>query len=70
MRNKGISRDNVAQRAGVSVATVTMSLHDDPRITETTRRLVQTVAREMNYRPVANARALVHWLLKCNRSLD
>ena len=58
MRQKRITRDDVARRAGVSVATVSMSLRDNPRIRGRTRILVQTVAREMNYRPLASARAL------------
>ena len=58
MRHDRITREDVAQRAGVSVATVSMSLYNDTRITESTKRLVRTVAREMNYRPVASARAL------------
>ena len=58
MTNQRIIKDDVARRAGASVATVSLSLHNDPRIRENTKRIVRTVAREMNYRPLASDRVL------------
>ena len=48
----------VARRAGVSAGTVSLGLRDDPRVKRETRDLIQTVARQMNYRPKTSARAL------------
>lgn len=48
----------VAQRAGVSSATVSRALRDDPRISETTRRAVQAAAAELHYLPRAAASSL------------
>ena len=39
----------VAQRAGVSTATVSRTLHNNPRISERTKRRVLTAARELRY---------------------
>lgn len=40
---------DVADRAGVHRSTVALALRDNPRISETTRRRVQTIARELGY---------------------
>jgi LacI family transcriptional regulator len=49
---------DVAERAGVSAATVSLALAGDPRISEATRRAVERTAAEMGYRPHVGARAL------------
>lgn len=49
---------DVAERAGVSAATVSLALAGDPRISEATRLNVERAAREMGYRPHVGARAL------------
>lgn len=41
----------VAERAGVTQATVSMSLAHNPRIPEATRRRIQELAKELGYRP-------------------
>jgi LacI family transcriptional regulator len=50
----------IAERAGVGKATVSLALRDDPRLRPETRRRIQRVAAEMGYRPnptVANLMA-------------
>jgi LacI family transcriptional regulator len=49
---------DVAERAGVSAATVSLALSGSPRISESTRTRVERTAREMGYRPHVGARAL------------
>jgi len=48
----------VAQRAGVSVATVSRSLHDDPSVVAETRQHVLEVCQELGYSPSPAARRL------------
>ncbi len=50
----------VAQRAGVSAATVSRALKNDPRITAATRANVEKAAAALDYLPRAAARALAH----------
>lgn len=50
---------DVARLAGVDVSTVSRAMRDHPRISEATRRRVVAVARELDYRPNAAARAMV-----------
>ena len=50
--------DDVAHAAGVSVATVSRALRNLPNVAETTRRRVQTVAADLNYRPDPSASPL------------
>ena len=48
----------VAERAGVSIATVSRALRDDPRVTASTRQRVLTAAEELNWWPSRAAQAL------------
>lgn len=48
----------VADAAGVAIGTVSKSLNGDREISEATRARVQRVARELGYRPMAQARGL------------
>ncbi|GAB3812732.1 catabolite control protein A [Tessaracoccus terricola] len=48
----------VARRAGVSTATVSRALRDDPRITQSTREKVLQAADDLHYVPKAAAQAL------------
>lgn len=50
---------DVAERAGLSVATVSRALRDDPQIALDTRERVRRLAKEMGYRPDGVARSLV-----------
>lgn len=50
---------DVAERAGVSQATVSRVLNGSPRVAEKTRRRVLAVIAELDYRPNAVARGLV-----------
>ena len=50
---------DVARAAGVSVATVSRVINNDPKVKEKTRLKLQKVMKEMGYRINENARALV-----------
>ena len=49
---------DIAYRAGVSQSTVSRALRDSPLVNEETRRRVQAIARELNYKVDKNARNL------------
>ena len=49
---------DIAERAGVSPATVSRALTDSGLVTEATRRRIHEIARELNYRPNVRARNL------------
>ena len=53
-----VSMKDIAQRCGVSVATVSKALNGQPDISEETRRRVEQVAKELGYLSNAAARAL------------
>ncbi|MBR9792423.1 MAG: LacI family DNA-binding transcriptional regulator [Gammaproteobacteria bacterium] len=50
---------DIANAAGVSLATVSRVINDGPKVGKETRERVKNIMREMGYRPNANARALV-----------
>src|SRR5687768_2507267 len=56
--SKSANAAEVAQFAGVSTSAVYMSLRDDPRMSPDTRAKIRAVAEQLNYRPLAGARAL------------
>src|SRR5687767_9601242 len=52
MQEKSLpSMQTVADRMGVSRATVSLALRNDPRLPKATRERVQAIARELGYRP-------------------
>ena len=53
-----VSIRQIAENAGVSEATVSMALRDNPLISATRRKLVRQLAKEMGYQPNALARGL------------
>jgi LacI family transcriptional regulator len=53
-----VKLSDVARRAGVSTATVSLALNDHPRISSATKKRIRRLCRTMNYRPNAAARAL------------
>lgn len=53
-----VSIKRVAEAAGVAVGTVSKSLNGDREISEATRTRVRQVARDLGYRPMAQARGL------------
>jgi len=58
MKERWVTIEDVAAAAGVSVATVSRALRDLPHVAPSTRQRVQSVARELNYRPDPSASAL------------
>ncbi|AFL50848.1 LacI family repressor for deo operon, udp, cdd, tsx, nupC, and nupG [Sinorhizobium fredii] len=57
MRERPKIKD-IAQKAGVSVATVSRALSDSALVTAETRQRIHDLARELNYRPNVSARNL------------
>ncbi|WP_331376450.1 LacI family DNA-binding transcriptional regulator [Sinorhizobium chiapasense] len=57
MRERPKIKD-IAERAGVSVATVSRALSDSALVTAETRQRIHDLARELNYRPNVSARNL------------
>ncbi|MEO7126370.1 MAG: LacI family DNA-binding transcriptional regulator [Nakamurella sp.] len=57
-RPRGAGIVDVAAKAGVSAATVSRALRDDPVVTESTRAKVREAAQELGYTPSAAAAAL------------
>jgi len=55
---KGPTVYDVAERAGVSIATVSFTFRQPTKVRESTRELVKAAARELGYIPSANARGL------------
>ena len=53
-----VSMKDIAQRCGVSVATVSKALNGQPDIGSETRKRIEAVAKEMGYMTNASARAL------------
>ncbi len=56
--SRAVGIKEVAERAGVSITTVSHALNDKGRISPDTRRRVYEVAEELGYRPNATARNL------------
>ena len=52
------SLKDLAKECGVSVATVSKALNDQPDIAQATRERIHAAARRMGYLPNAAARAL------------
>ncbi len=50
---------DIARLAGVSPSTVSRALAGSPRISQTTRQRIESIARELNYTPSLAARSLV-----------
>ena len=51
---------DVAERAGVSIATVSMTFRRPHKVKEETRKIVEAAAEALNYVPSASARGLAH----------
>lgn len=54
----GITIYDIAEEAGVSIATVSRVFNDNPRVSETTRAAVLKVAERLGYQPHVSARSL------------
>ncbi|MGZ4769430.1 MAG: LacI family DNA-binding transcriptional regulator [Ilumatobacteraceae bacterium] len=59
MSTRRVTLGDVAQRASVSVATVSRALSGDPQISEATQQRVRQVAADLRYIPNVAARSLV-----------
>ncbi|MDO5097642.1 MAG: LacI family DNA-binding transcriptional regulator [Corynebacterium sp.] len=57
-RSQSTTLKDIAAATGLSVSTVSRALARNPVIPETTREIVEKAARELKYRPNAQARAL------------
>ena len=53
-----VSLKDIAQRCGVSTATVSKALHDQKDIGAETKNRIKKIAKEMGYFPNAAARVL------------
>jgi len=53
-----VTLKDIAERAGVTAATVSMVINSKPNISETTRKKVLKIAKELNYYPNVIARGL------------
>jgi DNA-binding LacI/PurR family transcriptional regulator len=60
MMPKGPTVYDVAERAGVSIATVSFAFRRPEKVKASTREMVLAVARELGYVPSASARGLAH----------
>jgi len=60
---RAFTQKDIARRLGVTVATVSLALRNDPRISLETRSRVQAIAKELGYRPnpVVAALAASRW---------
>ena len=61
MRKRGVDNltiHDIAMRCGVSIATVSRVINDSPNVSDTTRKKILNVIREINYTPNAFARGL------------
>ncbi len=58
-RSQAVTLEDVAKRAGVSIATASKALNDRPEVAEATRWRVQRAAAELSFQPNVVARSLV-----------
>ncbi len=58
MADKSVTIDDVARRAGLSVATVSRVMHDSPRVSPEARQRVRDAVKVLGYTPNALARGL------------
>src|SRR4051812_4270686 len=57
-KKKPVRLCDVAHAAGVSIATVSLVLSDNPRISATTQQRVRRIAHRLGYRPIRAAQVL------------
>ena len=57
-KSVGITIYDIAEAAGVSIATVSRVFNDNPRVSESTRAVVLEVAERLGYQPHVSARSL------------
>lgn len=70
MRGKASTLQQVAAQAGVAVSTVSLALRNDPRLPAATRARIQTIARELGYRPNPAIATLMTHVRSRRRVLD
>ena len=59
MHEHSVTLQDIADRAGVSRSTVSLALRNDPRLRESTRQRIKTLAEEMGYQPNPMVSALM-----------
>ncbi|PTH91993.1 LacI family transcriptional regulator, partial [Staphylococcus xylosus] len=59
MKKKQISIKDIAKKANVSTASVSRVISNKPGVGDETKRRIQQIMKEMNYKPNINARSLV-----------
>ena len=59
MNRRPVTLQDIADRVGVSRATVSLALRNDPRLRESTRRKIKKSAEEMGYKPNPMVSALM-----------
>ena len=57
--SRRVTLSDIAKKAGVHVTTVSLALRNHPRLPESTRTRIQTIANELGYRPDPVLQALV-----------
>lgn len=57
-----VSIRDIARKVGVSIMTVSLSLRNNPKISESTRKRVRDAAEELGYRPDPEIARLMTWL--------
>lgn len=57
-RTARVRIEDVAEKAGVSMKTVSRVLNNEPNVSERTRKLVEAAVEELRYRPLPSARVL------------
>ncbi len=60
--NRRVTLKDVAKRAGVTTAAVSMALKNNPRIGEATRKRIAKIAEELGYRVDPNVASLMRYL--------
>ena len=55
---KKMTMQDVAERAGVSPKTVSRVINNEPRVSESTRKKIQQIIKELDFQPNKSAQSL------------
>ena len=67
---KRVTLRDIAEKAGVSHATVSLALHNNPKIAKKTRQKIQRIADKMGYRPDPMLQSLARYRYAKGRPVD